>query len=114
MLHFLEMLPRKIDFESTFVIFDITSLHTNISHDLGLEAISCWIDKYPEDLLNTDYTKEFVIRGLELILTLNYFVFDGKWYLQIKGCAMGTKVAVVLAILTVGSLEIKLYTILPD
>ena len=35
-------------------------------------------------------------------------------YLQIKGCAMGTKVAVVLAILTVGYLEIKLYTILLD
>ena len=112
--HFLEMLPKKIDFESTFVTFDITSLYTNISHDLGLEAISYWIDKYPEYLIEYRFTKEFVIRGLELILTLNYFVFNGKWYLQIKGCAMGTKVAVVLAILTVGYLEIKLYTILPD
>ena len=42
--NFLEMLPKKIDFESTFVTFDITSLHTNISPDLGLEAIFYWID----------------------------------------------------------------------
>ena len=95
--HFLEMLSRKIDFESTFVTFDIMSLYTNISHDLRLEPVSYLIDKYPEDLIEYRFTKEF-FRGLELILTLNYFVFDGKWYLQIKGCAMGTKVAVVLAI----------------
>ena len=31
------------------------------------------------------------MKGIELILTLNYFVFDDKWYLQIKGVAMGTK-----------------------
>ena len=54
------------------------------------------------------------MKGIELILTLNYFVFDDKWYLQIKGVAMGTKVAVVLAIFTVGYLEIKLYTIPPN
>ena len=54
------------------------------------------------------------MKGIELILTLNNFVFDDKWYLQIKGMAMGTKVIVVLAILTVRYLEIKLYTILPN
>ena len=42
--HFLEMLPRNVDFESTFVTFDVSSLYTNISHDLALEAISYWID----------------------------------------------------------------------
>ena len=31
--HFLEMLPRNVDFESTFVTFDVSSLYTNISHD---------------------------------------------------------------------------------
>ena len=112
--HFLEMLPQNVDFESSFVTFDVSSLYTNISHDLALEAISYWIDKHPEDLVESRFSKEFVMKGIELILTLNYFVFDDKWYLQIKGVAVGTKVAVVLAILTVGYLEIKLYTILPN
>ena len=44
------------------------------------------------------------MKGIELILTLNYFVFDDKWYLQIKGVAMGTKATIILAILTVGYL----------
>ena len=58
--HFLEMLPRKIVFESTFVTFDITSLYTNISHNLGQEAISYWIDKYPEDLIEYRFTKNLL------------------------------------------------------
>ena len=41
-------------------------------------------------------------------------MFGGKWCLQIKGVTMGTKVTVILAILTVGYLEIKLYNILPN
>ena len=112
--HFLEMLPKSIDFDSTFVTFDVTSSYTNIPKELGLEALSFWIDRFPESLTESRFTKEFVIAGFEMVLTFNYFMFDGKWYLKIRGVTMGTKVAVILAILTVGYLEIKLYTILPN
>ena len=112
--HFLEMLPKSIDFDSTFVTFDMTSLYTNIPKELGLEALSIWIDRFPESLTESRFTKEFVIAGFEIVLTFNYFMFDGKWYLQIKGVTMETKATVILAILTVGYLEIKLYTILPN
>ena len=108
------MLPKSIDFDSTFVTFDVTSLYTNIPKELGLEALSFWIDRFPESLTESRFTKEFVIAGLEIVLTFNYFMFDGKWYLQIKGVTMGTKATVILAILTVGYLEIKLYTIFPN
>ena len=57
------MLPKKIDFESTFVTFDIASLYMNISHDLGPEAISYWTNKGPEDLteyINTDSRKNLL------------------------------------------------------
>ena len=101
-------------FDSTFVTFDVTSLYTNIPKELGLEALSFWIDRFQESLTESRFTKEFTIAGFEVVLTFNYFMFDGKWYLQIKGVTMGTKAAVILAILTVGYLEIKLYTILPN
>ena len=54
--HFLEMLPRNEDFESTFVTFDVSSLYTNISHDLALEAIFYWINKHPEDLVESRFS----------------------------------------------------------
>ena len=39
--HFLEMLQKSIDFDGTFVTFDMTSLCTNIPKELGLEALCC-------------------------------------------------------------------------
>ena len=101
-------------------IFNIVQHHqTFVNKDWKEEVLLHWqtnecIDKHPEDLVESRFSKKFVMKEIELILSPNYFVFDDKWYLQIKGVAMGTKVAVVLAILTVGYLEIKLYTILPN
>ena len=67
-IEFLSHLPKTIDFESAFVtlvtslymkvlsshllhhtcyITDVTSLYTNISHERGIEAISYWIEAYP-------------------------------------------------------------------
>ena len=112
--HFLKLLPKTTDFESKFVTFDVTSLYTNIPKELALEAISYWINQFPEAFADSRFTKEFIITGLDIVLTFNYFMFDGKWYLQIKGVTMGRKVAVTLAILTVGFLEITLYNILPN
>ena len=37
--------------------------------------------------------KTVIVNFLKMILTLNNFVFNGQHYLQIKGCAMGTKCA---------------------
>ena len=67
--HFLEMLPKSIDFDSTFVTFDVTSLYINIPKELGLEALSFWIDRFPESLTESWFTKEFVIAGFEIVLT---------------------------------------------
>ena len=97
----MELLPKTIDFESKFVTFDGTSLYTNIPKELALEAISYWINQFPEALVDSRFTEQFIIADLDIVLTFNYFMFDGKWYLQIKGVTMGTKVAVILAILAV-------------
>ena len=71
-LHFLEMLPKSTEFDSTFVTFDVTSLYTNIPKELGLEALSFWIDRFPESLTESRFTKEFVIACFEIVLTFNY------------------------------------------
>ena len=42
-----------------------------------------------------------------MILTLNNFIFNGKHYLQIKGCAMGTKCAPSYANLFMDNFESK-------
>jgi hypothetical protein len=68
---------------------------------LGLEAIAFWMDKHRSEI-NPRFSKEFIVEGLQLVLGNNYSMFDDKHFLQIKGTAMGTKVAPTYATLVLG------------
>ena len=85
------------------VTMDVKSLYTNIPNDEGISAI--------DELLKENNTptslKTVIVTFLEMILTLNNFVFNGHHYLQIKGCAMGTKCAPSYANLFMDNFESK-------
>ena len=105
---FLKSLPDKINPADILVTSDITSLYTNIPHQLGLQAVDFWITKHP-DLLPYRIPKSFILQAIDLILTNNFFQFNNKIFLQTSGTAMGTKMAPIYANLTIGFLETKLY-----
>ena len=84
-IDFLNYLPKKIDFDSTFVSFDVTFLYTNISHELEIEAISYWIEQFPDFLVDDRFTKDFITEALRLVLENNYFKFDGELWHQLVG-----------------------------
>ena len=107
-LDFLNHIPDTVDVNTKMVSFDVTSLYTNIPHTLGLEAIAFWMDKHHHEI-NPRFSKDFILEGLQLVLRNNYFMFDNKHFLQIKGTAMGTKVAPTYATLVLGFLEEKLF-----
>ena len=48
---FLRQLPKQIDFDSTFITFDSKSLCTSIPHDLGIEAVSYSVNRFPDYLI---------------------------------------------------------------
>ena len=70
---------------------DITSLHTNIPHNEGIQSTKEMLAIYkpPDSLPHNSY----IIELLQLVLTDNYFEFNGKHYHQISGNTMGTKFA---------------------
>ena len=47
-IDFLKYVPKIVPQNTLLVSFDIVSLYTNISHDLGIKAINSWLTKYPE------------------------------------------------------------------
>ena len=49
-LTFFNHLPKTVSTDSYLVSFDIENLYSNITHELGLEAINYWLDKHPEDM----------------------------------------------------------------
>ena len=70
---------------------DITSLYTNIPHDEGVQAIKelLAIHRDIQALPHNSY----IIELLQVVLTNNYFDFNGRHYHQKSGTAMGTKLA---------------------
>lgn len=108
-LDFLTKLPPEIKDTEQFVTFDICNLYSNISQDLGVQAIKYWLNKHPEKHVPR-FPAEFIIEGLEIILKNNSFEFGDKQFLQINGTAMGTKMAPTYANLTLAYLEEEFYT----
>ena len=74
-----------------FCTLDITSLHTHIHHNEGIQSIKeiLAIHRTPNNLPHNSY----IIQLLEVVLTNNHFEFNGKHYHKVSGTAMDTKLA---------------------
>lgn len=90
----IEHLPSN----SIFVSMDVKSLYTNIPNQEGIYAVR-------ETLTNWPKLATVITTFLGLLLTMNNFIFNGSFYLQTKGCAMGTKCAPSYANLFMGKFE---------
>ncbi|KAM4018944.1 uncharacterized protein ACNLHF_028338 [Anomaloglossus baeobatrachus] len=96
---------KTIEWKDSFVFLtlDISALYTNISHRLGLECFKQFLmidERLPEG------QKEFLLEGMEFILSNNYFTFQNTLYHQCCGTAMGSKVAPTFANLFMGMFEL--------
>ena len=81
---------------------DIKSLYTVIPSNSGLEALAYFLKKRPA----LDPPTSTLIRLAELVLTLNAFAFNGDFYQQNRGVAMGSKMGPNYACLLVGYVEV--------
>ena len=45
---FLNKLPSTVFYDIFLVSFDVENLYSNITHELGLEAVEYWLNKHPE------------------------------------------------------------------
>ena len=68
---------------------DITSLYTNIPHNEGIQSIKEFLAIHRDT--NALPHNSYIIELLEVVLTNNYFDFNGKHYRHKSGTAMGTK-----------------------
>ena len=88
---------------------DVTSLYTNIPHDEGTAACKKFYLKHCKD----NVVSENLAHAINFILTHNFFTFNDKYYLQIKGTAMGTKMAPSYANIFMDELETKMLSSFP-
>lgn len=107
-LDFLRHLPYQVDPDAELVSLDVVNLYSKISSTQGLTALNFWIDNCRTDIDNR-FTKEFLLEATDLVLKNNVFTFNGKYFHQVKGTAMGTKMAPTYATLCLGYLKETLY-----
>lgn len=90
--HFVEIVHSlRIPSDSEFFFFsmDVESLYTNIPIQAGIACIRKAFEEHPDP----KRPDEELLKLLHINLTRNDFMFNGKYYLQIKGTAMGKKFA---------------------
>ena len=83
---------------------DVSSLYTNIPHLDGKTAAVQFLSQI-EDPDPRQPPSEVIGELIDIVLQNNVFEFDGKFYLQRQGTAMGTKMAPAYANIFMGNLE---------
>ena len=108
----IEIIEEKTFPPTTIILTgDVNSLYPSIDLTDGLVAIREALTKFaylPSDQIN------FIIDLLEWVLMNNYLTFGDTFWLQIKGTAMGTPVAVTFANIYLSILEHELLLKLPN
>jgi hypothetical protein len=88
---------------SVIMCADIRQLYPSIPLDFGLKAVHYVIHCFPGVYAHEETT--LLMDLLQWVLTHNYFTFQDNLYLQIKGTAMGTPVAVAYANIVIFYIE---------
>ena len=84
---------------------DVKSLYTSIPHEDGLIALRHFLDQRPDP----DPPTNTLIRLAELFLQKNFFSFNGSFYVQKSGVAMGSNLGRSFACLFVSYQEEKIF-----
>ncbi|MCY4327357.1 MAG: GIY-YIG nuclease family protein, partial [Rhodobacteraceae bacterium] len=94
----------QVNKNTWLITVDVKSLYTNIPNEEGIQA--CYEAWRIQELTDPQHPPAETLRLLlELVLKLNTFEFNEKYYLQTFGTAMGSKLAPAYANTFMGKLE---------
>ncbi|EYC20219.1 hypothetical protein Y032_0022g515 [Ancylostoma ceylanicum] len=77
--------------------FDVTSLYTNVSNDSAMQAAHEFLTEHCNSISLYGLSITHIMTLLKECLQGNIFRWSGKYYAQIRGLAMGQRLAPVLA-----------------
>ncbi|CAF4437403.1 unnamed protein product, partial [Rotaria magnacalcarata] len=80
-----------------FVTFDITNLYTMIPRHGAIAALQKFLSKHADNRRIHGMTIDTITRLARLVLDTNCFVYNNKYYQQIRGGAMGSPFTMTLA-----------------
>jgi hypothetical protein len=84
------MHPKVVSYQRHFVTFDVTDLYTMIPRQGALEALMRFLVQHLHGGRIGTLSINDIMRMARLVLDTNYFAYKDKYYLQIRGGAMGS------------------------
>ena len=104
--HFLQKLNGldSLPEDAILCTVDVVGLYPSIPHDEGLESIREALNSRGDQSVSTETLLELT----KLVLKNNFFEFNGEFFQQVRGTAIGTKCAPSYAILFLADLEQRL------
>ena len=111
--HFAEFIRgQTLDADHMLVSFDVVSLFTKIPVDLAIKVATNTL-RYDDSLWQrTSLPLEDITDLLSFCLNTTQFVFEGTYYKQVFGTAMGLPVSAVIANLVMEDIEHRALTTL--
>ena len=100
--------------ESVIESFDVTSLYTNVTVDDALQAISEMLDKHFSSINTYGLSRTRILVLIKECLKCNIFRWSGEYYSQVRGLAMGQRLAPVLAVCFMSKIEEQYCNALPS
>ena len=105
---FLESIKdMKVEDDEFIISYDVTALFTSIPIDTTINIIKKQVEEDKDLQSRTNMTIKYICCLLEFCLKNTYFKFNGEFYEQKEGAAMGSPISPIVANLFMEDLEIK-------
>ena len=96
-LHFVDKVKgQPIGPDEEMVSYDVSALFTSVSVDRALEVVKRRLESDPTFPDRTTLNIDEFVKLLDMVVSSTYFTYDGQFYRQIHGAAMGSPVSPIL------------------
>ena len=103
--NFLQKFQSQVSSDCIIASFDVVSLYTNIPNDRAVDIIMELLQEHAASTNLHGFTRVNIYYLLHAILSANLFTFAGAFYQQVRGLAMGNRIAPILAVTFMHHLE---------
>ena len=106
--HFVQQLKgKKLEPGEVITSFDVNALFTSVPVQPAIQIVKQRLQQDTTLPQKTSMSIPQITSLLEFCLTNPYFVFQGMYYEQVQGAAMGSPISPIIANIFMGEFEVK-------
>ena len=94
--------------------YDVTALFTSIPIEDAVQVVQSRLERDPEVLDGCGLDVSQITTLLDKCLRSSYFMYDGEFYQQVQGAAMGSPVSPIVANLYMENFEVEALASAPN